>query len=168
MECVYMKSGLRFKEPGARICTDVFSSDENGNIGLIGKSELFTIFTTEELNQHINDLQSFSKTNKLHLSGSLIIAIYNEGVAYKTIRVSNSNVKEDDVEAKIGTQAIDKPQKKKTLSMDEKVAYVKDFYREHGSWPKPSDEHKGFKIGTFWANLCKNSSLHERIQHEVE
>ena len=168
MECIYLQSCARFKEEGARSCTDIFMSDAAGNIKINGRNELFTVFTTEDINRHINELQTYAKTNKLHLSGSFVIAVYNDGTEYKVIHVSNSTSKEDSVDAKISTSKTDKPKKKKTLTVDEKLALVKDFYKEHSSFPNPSDTHKGFKIGTFWANLEKNKDVYERIKREVE
>ena len=103
MECLYMQSNVRFKEEGSRVCTDIFSSDEAGNIIITGKNLMFTKFSTEEINNHILELQNYSKTNKLHLSGALILATYDTGVDFKCIQISNSTAKEADISAKITT-----------------------------------------------------------------
>lgn len=168
MECIYLQSSARFKEEGARSCTDIFTADAAGNIKINGKNELFTVFTTNDIDRHINELQTYAKANKLHLSGAFVIAVYNDGIEYQVVHVSNSTMKKDDVDAKISTSKTDKPKKKKSLTVDEKLALIKDFYKEHSSFPKPSDTHKGFKIGIFWANLEKNKDVYERIKREVE
>lgn len=162
-----MQSGLRFKEEGARTCSDVFMSDKDGNINIIGKNLMFTIFTAEDVNRHITELQTYAKTNKLHLSGGIVVARYDDGIDYKVIHISNTTAKEDDVDAKVQTAKTEKPKKKKTLTADEKLALIKDFYHEKGSFPKPNDVHKGFKIGTFWANLEKNKDTYDRIRREL-
>ena len=163
-----MQSGLRFKEEGSRACTDIFMSDEAGNISIIGRNLLFTTFTREEISAHINDLQAYAKGNGLHLSGAVVIATYNEELEFKCIHVSNSNTKEDEVDTKVSTSKTDKPKKKKSLSVDQKLALIKEFYREKGSFPKPGDSYRDFKIGVFWANREKNKDVYDRIRRELE
>ena len=168
MECLYMQSNVRFKEEVSRVCTDIFSSDEAGNILITGKNLMFTKFTMEEINQHIIDLQAYAKNNKLHLSGAFVIAKYETGIEFKCIQVSNTTAKEADVSAKITTSKTEKAKKKQSLNQDQKLALIKAYYHENESFPTSSTVYKGVKIGTFWTNLEKNKNTYERVKKELE
>lgn len=173
MNCIYITSNLKFKEEQACECSEIFSSNESGIITIKGKNLLFTQFTEDQINSQIETLQEYSIENGLHMSGTITLGVFNEedqSISYQLMKITNKKIQPTDTSIKISNSkgsSNDKP-KKKPLTMDQKIAYVKKFYHEHKNFPNSADTYNGYKIGTFWGTLQKNNDLCTKIKKDLQ
>lgn len=170
MEYIYLSANLKFKEQQAENCNEIFASDKNGIIYIQGKNLLFTKFSKEQIDSHIKSLQDFSIENKLHLNGSLIIAKFDKKVKFECFKITNKSVKNLEPNIKItnGKSNSDgSKEKKKPLTIEEKISYIKKFYNENNKFPSQSDTVNGFKIGTFWNGVKKNNDICIKIKKDL-
>ena len=163
--CFYLQSQLKFREgENSKVVSDVFVSNQNV-IQLQSHSQFTMLFTRAEINEHIEDLQIFSQANKYRLSGFLTIGYYESNtIKYANLKVTNKNVTETETFVKILTRKTAETERKKSVSVDEKIELVKRFYNMNGKLPDPKDELDGCKIGKFVEKLENDSELFEVIK----
>ena len=172
MNYIYITSNLKFKEEQACECSEVFSSNESGIITIKGKNLLFTQFTEDQINSQIETLQEYSIENGLHMNGTITLGIFNkedQSISYQLLKITNKKIQPTDTSIKITNSkgSNDKP-KKKPLTMDQKITYIKNFYHEHEKMPNSADTYNGYKIGTFWGTLQKNNDLCTKIKKDLQ
>lgn len=154
----YLQSQLKFREgEKAKIVSDVFRSNENV-ISIQSHSQFTMLFSKTEIREHLEALQVFSQSNKYHLSGFVTVGYYHgTDIKYINIKVTNKNITETDTFVKILTRKTEVVEKKKPLSVDDKIELIKKFYHANGRLPDPTEEIEGCKIGKFIEKLEKDS-----------
>lgn len=173
MNYIYITSNLKFKEEQACECSEIFSSNESGIITIKGKNLLFTQFTEDQINSQIETLQEYSIENGFHMNGTITIGVFNEedqSISYQLLKITNKKIQPTDTSIKISNSkgsSNDKP-KKKSLTMDQKILYVKKFYQDNNKFPNTADTYNGYKIGTFWGTLQKNNDLCTKIKKDLQ
>ena len=165
----YIQSQLKFREgENGKVVSDVFRSNQN-IIQLQSHSQFTMLFTKAEISEHINALQTFSQSNKYHISGFVTIGYYHgTDIKYLNMKITNRNITESETFVKIITRKAPAPEKKKPLTVDDKIELIKKFYRENARLPNPEDELDGCKIGKFIEKLEKDSSVLDIIHSLAE
>lgn len=163
--CFYLQSQLKFRSgEDAKLENDIFKTNQN-NIAIISHKLFTTLFSKDEITSHIEDLQTFASTNKFHLSGFVTIGHYvGNNIEYYNLKVTNKNIAEVGTYVKILTKKTPETDKKKPVSVDEKIELVRKFYGIHGRLPDPDEELEGCKIGKFVEKLENDSQIFEIIQ----
>lgn len=161
----YLQSQLKFRDgENAKFESDVFKSAHN--IVAIISHKLFTaLFSKAEITSHIEELQTFASTNKFHLSGFVTIGCYvGNNIEYYNLKVTNKNIIESPTYVKILTKKTPDTDKKKPITVDEKVELVRKFFNIHGRLPNPDEELEGCKIGKFVEKLENDNQIFELIR----
>ena len=165
----YLQSQLKFREgENSKVVSDVFKSNQNV-ITLQSHSQFTMLFSKPEINEHISSLQTFSQANRYHLSGFVTVGYYNgSDIKYQNIKVTNKNMTETDTFIKILTKKKEETEKKKPITVDEKIELIKRFYESNGRLPDPKDEIDGCKIGKFIEKLENDSQVLEIVRSIAE
>lgn len=163
--CFYLQSQLKFRDgENAKFENDIFKSAHN-IVAIISHKLFTTLFSKTEITYHIEELQSFASTNKFHLSGFVTIGSYSgSNIEYYNLKVSNKNIIESSTYVKILTKKTPDGDKKKPVTVDEKVELVRKFFNIYGRLPDPKEEMDGCKIGKFVEKLENDNQIFELIQ----
>ena len=161
---MYMSSQLKFKEQSRKNISDVFDSDENGDIHLKGRKLLFEHFTHDQINSHLRQLQEYAKKQSLHIKGYVTIAIYKgNDLSFENIKVSLKTLTSADTNVKVMSKNPDAVPKKAMKTLEEKIALVKKFYHEKGRLPSPNDVYETERIGTFLQKMKADTEVYAGI-----
>lgn len=157
----YIQSQLKFKEEESRNISTIFGSASNGSILILPPNQYVTKFSEREINEHIATLQKYSITNKLHLKGFVTIARYvGSEISYENISVTNKKIARSPTVIKIMTKNPTDSSQRKTLTKDEKIGLVEEFYKIHKRLPNPAEKFKEINIGGFVEKLGTDSETY--------
>ena len=161
--CFYVQSALKFKENGARNINGVFRAYNSGYIYIFGESLFNHLYTRDEITQHIGEIQAYARMNHLHLSGFLIIGIRGRtDVAYERLKLSLRKVSSASCSIKITAKVRD-AEPKHSLTLEEKVALVMQYYEENERLPDVDVVYNDFKLGKWLDSVHSQHVLYQSI-----
>lgn len=161
---IYLSTQLKFKESGAKDINGVFRTDSSGNIILKNKNLYYEHFTKEQVMNHIQALQNYAKTNKLHITGYATVAIFQgNSINYQNLKVSLKKVTEIVTDVKISSKSTSGTTKKAKKTNDEKIELIRRFFTENKRLPNPSEMYEDEKIGAFVQKMKEEKALYDKI-----
>lgn len=161
--CFYVQSALKFKETGARNINGVFRSYNSGAIYLYGESLFNQLYSRDDITQQIGELQAYARVNHLHISGYLIIGIRGRtDVAYERLKVSLRKITAAPCSIKITAKVRD-AEPKHSLTLEEKVALVMQYYEENERLPDADVVYNDFKLGKWLESVHTQHALYQSI-----
>lgn len=161
--CFYVQSALKFKENGARSINTVFRAYASGSIYLYGSAQFNSLYTRDVISHHVGELQAYARVNHLHISGYLIVGIRGRtDVAYERLKVSLRKVVSEPCTLKI-TAKVKDSEPKHSLTLEEKVALVMQYYEENERLPEADVVYNDFKLGKWLESVHTQHALYQSI-----
>ena len=124
-------------------------------------------FTLEEIEEEINRLQAFAKSNKFKISGNILIGSYKDGkIFYSNWKILNKKINKLETDIKIVAGGVKKERKSPT-TVEELILNVKEFAKENKRLPKIGETYKGIKVGNFVDKLSNQNSIYTELLKSV-
>jgi len=117
----------------------------------------------DAFDEEFDNIRAWAKDKKNKLKGC-VFAFVSEGDETYTIKykVSTTKITCDRCEINI-TERRPQKEKAKALTEDEKIEMFRKYWDEKNKLPSKSEVYKGFRIGTFYHTVLKNSGIAEQL-----
>lgn len=106
------------------------------------------------------------KLHKISFSPKIVVVLYDangEGVGAQ-IKTTLKEIKIDTGNIKISFAKEDKATKAKTLTIEEKIALVREWRNLHpNEIPQPNEKFNNFAIGKFYVKACTDANLKAQL-----
>lgn len=163
-----LNSKLLFKNSFTNEQIDKYNNDYFEITEEIPKVSCYEWFDKGRFDEAVRELIKFAKQWKNKITGELVVICKGEDddkvISGRYKLKKDIEFEECDVNITLRKSR----EKAKVLTEDEKIALCKDYAKNKKKIPGKSEVYKGFKIGSFYHTLSKNSTLFQHVEEVMK
>ena len=125
-------------------------------------------FEEDVLMSDIETLYSYCDDNKIKIKGNILFVKKEDDDEDADVDVSQHCIKfgskeVTDTECSFSITCRKQGERKKPLTLDEKIALYEEYWQTKHEVPPPKEIYKGFRIGSFYSTCKKNGDVMQTL-----